>query len=160
MDIKENLTPLKVPLEMSRGSSRTAKAFAVLSSSDTGPKPGGGRARSGEGSISYQGGPSVIVGLPLSAIQGHPLTGVTHWWSRPMHPSSPQLLPSHPCSAASCPFMLPTLAPENRNKTGHSDSMAKLSLPGHHPVHRLRPPRHSFSGSFFWCRVHIPTVSD
>lgn len=27
MDIKENLTPLKVPLEMSRGSSRTAKAF-------------------------------------------------------------------------------------------------------------------------------------
>ena len=52
MDIKENLIPLKVPLEMSRGSSRIAKAFVVLSSSDTGPKPGGGRVRSGEGSIS------------------------------------------------------------------------------------------------------------
>ena len=52
MDIKENLTLLKVPLEMSRGSSRTAKAFVVSSSRDAGPEPGGGRAGSGDGSIS------------------------------------------------------------------------------------------------------------
>ena len=38
MDIKENLTPLKVLLEMSRGTSRTAKAFVVSSSRDPGPE--------------------------------------------------------------------------------------------------------------------------
>lgn len=52
MDIKENLTPLKVLLEMSRGTSRTAKAFVVSSSRDAGPEPGSGRAGSGEGSFS------------------------------------------------------------------------------------------------------------
>ena len=141
MNIKENLPALKVPLEMSRGSSRTAKAFVVSSSKRLWSRVLGlGQSRGG--SVSQQGGPSGIVGLPLSTIWGHPQTRVIHQQLHPCcvppahRPSSPRLPPS----LLSCwfSFHAPNSCPENRNLTGHS--RANLSLQGHHPALKLRPP--------------------
>ena len=140
MNIKENLTALKVPLGTSKGSSRTAKAFVVSSSRDPGPEcwDWGG---AGEAASHSKG---ALLGLwdchcPLSGVThspgsstGSPAPAVSLLLTGPPSHGCP-----HACSAAGCPFTLPTPAPENRNLTGHS--RANLSLRGCRPALKLMP---------------------